>query len=135
MSCEMPSVYGCDRRKARKAHKCCECRGVIVSGERYVVHHGVWDGSGATYKSCEDCELLREQVEGCITNPDERAGFGFLHESIFESDAETIARYLEIKRKRGGVIPAWMIKREKEFENELAKTKEQIANAKKEIKT
>ena len=34
--CEMPAVYDCEKRKARKDHVCYECGGVIKAGEKCV---------------------------------------------------------------------------------------------------
>lgn len=42
--CEMAKVYNEDRVRARKPHKCCECRLPIVVGEEYMRCSGLWDG-------------------------------------------------------------------------------------------
>lgn len=60
---EIPSAYGCEWRKARKQHKCCECLGVIGKSEHYHYHHGVWDGQGSSFKVCADCEALRKEMD------------------------------------------------------------------------
>jgi hypothetical protein len=41
--------------KARKAHKCCECRESIQPGERYQRVVGKWDGRLETYRFCVPC--------------------------------------------------------------------------------
>lgn len=114
--CEMPSVYACDRPKARKEHRCCECRGTIQVGEKYRKHHGIWDGSAADYKVCEDCETLREEVDAEIAHREDCTAFGELYETVFESrELKWITRYMNTQRKRGANIPEWMIKREAEI--------------------
>jgi hypothetical protein len=111
--CEMPSVYGCDHPKARKEHKCCECRGVIPVGEVYNKHRGIWDGSADTFKVCVDCDLLRNEVDNDERDPECKTAFGYLSESVFEvGDRVFVKRFLEIKRKRGAEIRDWMIERE-----------------------
>ena len=107
--CDLPSVYRCDRPTARKDHKCCECLGTILAGEKYHKHHGIWDGSAATYKVCEDCESLRSEMDKGESDPEWITAFGNLYESVFNSCVTSlIKRYLEIKRKRGATIQPWM---------------------------
>lgn len=48
---------GTVRRKARKPHKCCECRRPIAAGERYVELSGLWrEGGFATFRWCAHCD-------------------------------------------------------------------------------
>lgn len=111
--CEMPSVYGCDHPKARKEHKCCECRGVIPIGEVYNKHHGIWGGSAGTYKVCVDCDLLRADIDKNTRNTEDQTAFRYLSESVFEGgEHELIKRFLDIKRKRGAEIKDRMIEHE-----------------------
>lgn len=113
--CEMPQVYGCDKPKARKEHRCYECRGAIAIGEVYHKHHGIWEGEASTFKVCADCEAMRFEVDNGTVNPDCITAFGELYESVFESDdAALIKRFMDIMRKRGAKIRPWMIEREKE---------------------
>lgn len=117
--CEMPSAYVCDKPKARKEHRCCECRGFIRVGENYVKHHGIWDGSPAAYKVCEDCESLRAEVDKDIFHREDATAFGELYETVFESrELNWINRFMATKRKRWADIPAWMLKRETEAREE-----------------
>lgn len=111
--CEIATVYGCDRPKARKPHQCVECYGTIQVGEKYHKHHGIWDGQALDYKVCEDCESLRSDAdESCSCNED-RTCFGSLWETVFESrEPKWITRFMEIKRKRGGKTEQWMLKKE-----------------------
>jgi len=80
--CEMASCYGCEVRKARKRHICYECGCEIVAGERYHYHHGVWDGSGRSYKVCMGCEGLRTDLN-VDQRYDEQICFGQLQEAWF----------------------------------------------------
>lgn len=107
--CEMPSAYVCDMVTARKDHKCCECHGTITKGEKYYKHHGVWDGSGFTYKVCPECEQLRTEIDKDIPYVEERTAFTDLCESVFEGgELEFMRRFLETKAKRNGPIQPWM---------------------------
>lgn len=122
--CEIPSVYGCDQPKARKDHQCYECLGVIAKGENYFKHHGVWDGTGGTFKVCSDCETLRSEADEGIQCSEFKTPFGYLWESVFENgDATLIKKFMGIKRKRGGRIKDWMLEREEDVTNANAEPK------------
>lgn len=98
---ELPACYGHELRKARKDHKCCECRGVIAKGETYHFHHGVWDGSGASYKVCVDCEGLRIELDRDNACWEDTTYFTGLGEAVYDSgDDALIERYKNIKLKR-----------------------------------
>ena len=100
---EMPSCYGNEERKARKAHKCCECHGTIQPGEKYHFHHGVWDGEAHDYKVCVDCEALRAECD-LDREPEECTPFERLSEAVsaMRSHApELYERYVKIGRRRG----------------------------------
>lgn len=67
MSCyygegDLPTVSTTAWRKARKAHRCCECKDLIRPGERYEHATGLWEGEWSTYKTCEDCVDTRNKV-------------------------------------------------------------------------
>ena len=114
--CEMPSVYTHDQPTARKQHQCCECGGAINAGEKYHSHHGVWDGRGATYKVCNDCEALRADMNKGISDPYDRVPFTGISESVMDShNIELVRRFMGIKRKRKSGFPEWMLKREAEL--------------------
>lgn len=53
--------------RARKAHRCCECKGTISPGEVYHRANGIWDQGPDSYATCTDCETLRTEVarHGC----------------------------------------------------------------------
>src|SRR5687767_6685191 len=59
---DAPRVYEERHHKARKEHKCCECRLPIRPGERYLACFGVWDGTAETFKICEVCEWFRSRI-------------------------------------------------------------------------
>lgn len=108
---EMPSCYGHEERKARKAHKCCECHGTIQPGEKYHFHHGVWDSQASSFKVCTDCEALRAECDRGARY-DECTPFEGLQDSV-EGIGEPglLTRFVEIKRRRGATVPPWMAKR------------------------
>lgn len=56
------------RRRARKAHVCCECSQPIAVGEVYEYVSGIWDGSPSSYKTCLSCVEIRDHFscEGWI---------------------------------------------------------------------
>lgn len=56
----MPSAYRDTWRKARKAHRCCECGETIEPGARYLDTTGVWEGGPNRYRTCEGCAEIRE---------------------------------------------------------------------------
>lgn len=102
-------MYAVEVRKAKKAHKCSECRGVIGAGETYEHARGVWDGEPGTYKTCKDCADLRKWAEAhvkCIC-----WAHGSVHEIIRETmdeydgecpgiRAEAVGKMSAIRRKR-----------------------------------
>jgi hypothetical protein len=53
---EQPDVHSCKKQKARKHHECCECRGSIKPGDRYVYGKGHNDGGWYSYKLCLSCD-------------------------------------------------------------------------------
>lgn len=57
-----PSMHSEAWYKARKQHKCCECRQPIEIGQQYQRVSGVWDGKFFTFKTCERCADLREAL-------------------------------------------------------------------------
>jgi hypothetical protein len=47
-------------RTARKTHRCTECKRAILAGVKYLDERTVYDGRVETWKTCEDCESIRE---------------------------------------------------------------------------
>jgi len=56
---ESPAVERTKIVKARKAHKCYECRRSIRVGERYEYTFQVYDGYPESYHLCENCRDIR----------------------------------------------------------------------------
>ena len=78
--CDMddgPTVYSWSEQVARKEYKCCECKCLILKGEKYFKAKGLWEGKWSTYlqhlKCLEACMYVRDKIEfgTCI-------GFGML---------------------------------------------------------
>lgn len=107
---EMPECYRKTERKARVAHRCCECHGEIKPGELYFYHSGIWAGEPSSYKICCDCEKLRTEIDATISDRWDQLAFGELQDWVFESDPQNglMVPFIEIKRKRGAAIPEWM---------------------------
>ena len=68
---ESPAAYREIVRKARKPHKCCDCKGQIQPGERYTYISGIWDGDPSNFHRCQDCthlrcEIVKETEEECM---------------------------------------------------------------------
>lgn len=87
---EGPSVIDQKTVKAKKAHKCSECRGAILPGELYRKTWGIWEGDAHTYKRCVDCGTLVAWAEAhikciCFYYGDELSN---ILEAMAEYDAE-----------------------------------------------
>ena len=78
--CDMPAVFGQEQRKARKQHKCCECGCTITLGENYAYSHGVWDGSGHSFKQCLDCAEVSNAAASFVEDPGDGPAFTGLRE-------------------------------------------------------
>src|SRR6478736_3941236 len=48
------------KRKARKQHRCRECRHVIQPGQVYTHHSALYDGHISTHKTCAKCDRVEE---------------------------------------------------------------------------
>ena len=109
---EFLQAYGCENRKARKEHRCYECNGVIRAGETYTYHHGILDGSGCSFKVCQDCQYLRDWFERRTVYPEDGVAFGELYEHVFESgDFSAMMKYIHTRRMRNANVPDWMERR------------------------
>jgi hypothetical protein len=60
--CETPSVFNAKAARARKRYHCCECDAWIEPGEIYESAFGVWANRAKTYRMCEPCWEIREQL-------------------------------------------------------------------------
>ena len=79
--CEMPSTINTIERKARTAHKCCECDDTISPGDKYEYTSGVWDGRGASFKTCLRCAGVRSwYVHECLPTYECWPCFGDLYQ-------------------------------------------------------
>lgn len=54
-----PEFYEAAYHTARKEHICGECRRVIAKGSRYEYASGKFDGDFFAFKTCLDCEAIR----------------------------------------------------------------------------
>ena len=81
MSCcyysdDLPKIFNAKEIIARIPHTCCECGRTVQVGEIYENATGLWDGSWATYKTCEKCADIRESVSATVCT-----NFGELYDS------------------------------------------------------
>lgn len=60
------AFYLCSIRKARKQHRCDECAGTVMPGEKYEHATGKWDSGVYTFKTCERCVDLRTWVQNNV---------------------------------------------------------------------
>lgn len=99
--CELPECITEAKPVARKRHKCCECGGLILEGERYVMVSGIWEGEPERFKTCLDCDALRSEADKNNCEPEENTAFGCLAETLNEmGDEELSARFAAIKATR-----------------------------------
>lgn len=56
---EGPMAMRTVMRRARKEHRCCECRGVIAIGAVYEFISGIWDHQPSSYRTCGLCADVR----------------------------------------------------------------------------
>ena len=65
VSCDMEnegSAWGVrEVKKARKTHKCYECRGIISAGSSYFYHTIFGEGTISNFKVCPDCQSVIRQ--------------------------------------------------------------------------
>lgn len=84
---EQPTFFSVSARRAKKPHKCSECRRTITKGEPYEYVAGLWDGDFNQYKTCSICLELRAYMFAHI--PCFCSSYGYL-----QSDAlETLSEY------------------------------------------
>lgn len=89
--CELPTLYNATGVKARKEHRCGECKGTIAVGEEYERVTGKWDGKMRTYATCDKCRELRAKVTANFRTSldwEEGPAFGELYEWIRECGGE-----------------------------------------------
>lgn len=108
---EYPDVFEQSLVKARKFHRCSECRGWIAVGETYRKTFGVWDGDARSYKTCSDCEQFMAWAED--QNGDDICyAFGNMIHDVGDClndmgdrkvSAEMVLRWNELRAKRRSV--------------------------------
>lgn len=92
---ETPKCFTKSQPKARKRHRCCECRGWIEPGEKYHVFSGVWDSPG-TYKTCADCQALRVIIDAALRKDgDEWSEFTNLSQELDEDQKRQFVAIME----------------------------------------
>ena len=82
MTCEMPIVASEKLVKARKLHRCCECRRLLAVGTRYVRINGIWPEGAASFATCQRCERVKVLAlrKYPPVYPEEGPGFGMLRD-------------------------------------------------------
>lgn len=83
MSCDLPEFVHQSRPRARKTHKCCECRGEIRPGEAYESVRGRWAGEFAVYKTCDSCAQIRQRVRSLMPSETLEDGYPY-YGGLFE---------------------------------------------------
>lgn len=71
------AVIANEHRKARRKHRCCECRAHILPGQTYWHYFGTTDGASHSHKTCDLCEQLRDDVLASWDPQDAIEGFEF----------------------------------------------------------
>lgn len=70
MSChcdlEPATFYNVKIRKARKTHRCSECKGIILPKEKYEHVSALWEGDVCAFKTCGSCRDLRTWVQNNV---------------------------------------------------------------------
>lgn len=95
--------YTSSTPKARKNHKCFECRGNIDKGEQYRVFSGIWSDGPERYKFCKDCWDLRNELISV-----EDFAFGELCEAA-EQDDKSFRKFAANHIKRNKTPWPWIV--------------------------
>jgi hypothetical protein len=93
---EYPQAFNRITRRARKEHRCCECLGIIRKKETYCYCSGIWDSRPDSFKTCNDCVLLRFQIE--LTLPrawDEGLAIGEVLEWLQEAQGPEVEGFCD----------------------------------------
>lgn len=88
--------YSVSFRKAKKPHKCHECAGAILPGEKYEYVCGRWDGDLSYFKTCSHCVDLRTWVKNNL--PCVCWAHGNMHDDLSENVREATYRASEETR-------------------------------------
>ena len=63
---DQPSIYCSRIVRARKEHRCYECGGRILAGDRYEYTFAIWNGDPGQIKTCAHCRDLRIWVKNNV---------------------------------------------------------------------
>lgn len=83
---DSPRAFCTRTRTAAKAHRCCECHGVITKGEKYEYVSGIWDEGPNDFKTCAACVETRDEYIAQLTRYDCQPCFGDLFEGWPENE-------------------------------------------------
>lgn len=77
-------------RRARKEHRCYECRAPIAIGESYTYISGIWAGGPDSFRWCLSCTALRKEAETVERETDQPGfdDFCFMMGSLLECAIE-----------------------------------------------
>ncbi len=93
------------RQKARKQHRCCECRRSIEVGTEYEYTSGVGDGF-YSIKTCMDCSAIRDAFV------DEAYNYGDLWEEMqdhgFENFTHACLQHLPTASAKQFLVDRWL---------------------------
>lgn len=104
----MAMMLASEQRKARKQHRCDECRRTIEAGETYLHERGIHECEPFTNKTCAHCQVARgwlsDQCGGWIYTEVEEE----LREHFYE---DTAYRTKDLKRLIYGMGRQWHLRR------------------------
>jgi hypothetical protein len=60
-----PAVFKEVTRRARKRHRCGECKGLITPGCHYWESRGLWEDQWSTHKTCGSCYVIAHTILPC----------------------------------------------------------------------
>lgn len=91
-------------RRARKEHRCSECRRTIHPAEHYELVRGLWDDRWDAYKTCTHCQVARSWLE--------RECGGWVYTEVFDEliehwEEDLIYRSFWLARVIAGMKHRW----------------------------
>lgn len=75
---DCPRVFQSKVIRARKSHRCCECKEVIPVGDTYEYASGIWEDGPNSFHTCMPCKRIR----------DDRCGTDFIFGNLYHALAE-----------------------------------------------
>jgi hypothetical protein len=124
-----PEFHDANVVKARKAHRCYECRRTITAGSYYESVVGKWDGDFLTFKTCLDCMNIRDGLT---------CGSGFTYGELWENISEVFDEIntgclvkIETASAKAYLVHRWRKWKGLEDHNSTVEqsTSEQVANS------